>query len=262
MSDDPDPVVVPGPSAEERDLQKQQAALLGLQRTSIEKALRREELLDPILLKAAGLKPVTDAQGNVTGYEELPDPNAEKRKELESLYLERATAAAKGELPVNPGLLRDLTKSEETLRERMRKNLGPGWETSTPGIEALQGFEESKNITLDAARRGDLTTFEQLSLGRENAIASDNASTLANVYGIPRNMAALGGMAGAGADSYNAALAGYRADRDMIFRGSAINAQLQSQRQSTFGQIAGGIGKLAGVAAGTALGGGSKPWWL
>ena len=48
------------------------------------------------------------------------------------------------------------------LDRTMRRDIGPGWETSTPGIQALANFNQRKTETLDAARRGDLTLATQL----------------------------------------------------------------------------------------------------
>ena len=164
-SDAPPPP--PGPSASEVALQTSQKELLDLQRKQIEKSAKEQELLSPILYKTLGIEPQYDQQGNVTGYKE--GALAERKRGIEGMFLDRSEAALKGELPINPALTRDLDEQEGTLRERLYKQLGPGWETSTPGIEALSNFNKRKNELFDASRRGDLTLSESLSLAREGS---------------------------------------------------------------------------------------------
>lgn len=87
--------------------------------------------------------------------------------EVEGLIRQRTLAALKGELPVNPALLRELGEGEENLRSQLMKQLGTGFETSTPGIEALANFHQRKSELLEAARRGDLQMGEQMNFARE-----------------------------------------------------------------------------------------------
>ncbi len=258
---DPAPVVVPGPSAEERDLQRQQAEMLALQRQALERSLRQEELFEPLVLETLGITPIRDNSGAVTGYEKAPDPLAAKRTEIEGLALDRSLAALKGELPVNPAVLRDLDKSEQSLRDRLIKQLGPGFETSSPGIEALNLFEESKNITLEGARRGDLTLAEQISLARGADSLGRTDNSLNKLYGFPASIAAQGLNFGRASTGYTDPISAFRAERELGLKASMFNAQLESQQQSTFGQVMGGFGKLAGVALGS-LAGPAKPWFL
>jgi hypothetical protein len=93
---------------------------------------------------------------SVTGLTRREDPTGDLRKENERLLLERQGAALRGELPVAPALLSDLDQQEEDLRASLLENLGTGFETSTPGIEALAEFGERKNAILEATRRDDI----------------------------------------------------------------------------------------------------------
>ncbi len=81
----------------------------------------------------------------------------ESRRRVEGLELERREKALKGELPIDQGLLKDLATRETETRDRLFRQLGEGYETSTPGIEALREFESFRSQSLDQARRGDLT---------------------------------------------------------------------------------------------------------
>lgn len=103
----------------------------------------------------------TQRAGDILGLERLPeeaDPAQNLREENEQLLLERQNAALRGELPVNPALLSSLDEQEEELRAQLMQNLGEGFETSTPGIEALSEFEQKKQAILEAARRDDIAT--------------------------------------------------------------------------------------------------------
>jgi hypothetical protein len=51
-------------------------------------------------------------------------------------------------LPVNPGLLSDLADQERQLNESLLKQLGSGYATSTPGIEAMKSFNLMKNTVI------------------------------------------------------------------------------------------------------------------
>lgn len=94
--------------------------------------------------------------GDISGLEQVADPSRDLRKQNEQLLLERQNAALRGELPVSPALLSDLSDQETQLRESLLQNLGTGFETSTPGIEALAKFNEHKNAILEATRRDDI----------------------------------------------------------------------------------------------------------
>lgn len=239
----------PAPTQEERDLQRQQAEFIQQQRELLAEQSEMQEQLAPLLYEAAGLTPQIDSSGKITGFTRTPDPNAEQRQELETAFLERSLAAVKGELPVNPALIRDLDDQEKLLRERLRKQLGPGFENSTPGIQALSEFNERRNLILDASRRGDLTLSESLSLARSNeeqAFVQNFLSRAAGIQNQPLANVAAGSGTNAGV---NALLSSFANQREGRFRAELANAQLAQQRDTSFGKLFGGIGQLAGLAA-------------
>lgn len=160
-------VSVPKPSAEEKLLQKNQAELLALQREIIEDTRAQNAVLVPFLAEQEGFDVETDAQGNITKISKRPDPQEDKRKEVESLLLDRSLAALKGELPVDPGLEEGLTQQEQQLRDRLSSQLGPGYETSTAGIQTMGEFFRTSEILREGARTGQLTLAEQLGITRE-----------------------------------------------------------------------------------------------
>lgn len=180
-------VSVPGRSPEEDRLLRQQTAILKQQKQAIADQARLERVLGPYLYEAAGLTPKYSKSGKIIGFDKIVDPGQARRDEIQKLQEERSLAALKGELPVDPALLRNLENEEMTLRETLRKQLGTGYENSDPGIRALDQFRQTKLGALDAARRGDMTLAEQLGLGRLGA-RTDLDSTLMSRMMVPGTM--------------------------------------------------------------------------
>lgn len=230
---------VPGPSAEERALQASQAELLGLQTQILKQQQQQQAVLLPFLAEQEGFQVETDEFGNITSISKTPTENEAKAKQLESEMLDRSLAALRGELPVSPGLERDIAKQGETLRERLSAQLGPGFETSTPGIESLAAFEESANVAREGARTAQLTLAEQLGITRQQQNQFSRASSQdvlrQSSLGDPLTLA---GAFGQVAGGYGQAQAPFLAQRQMQFQASQANA----------GNFAGIIGAGIGAA--------------
>ena len=157
----------PEPSQEERDLQRQQRDLLAQQ-------VRESRILAPILFGQGGLVPEFDPQtGELVRVTEDPT-----QKAIREGFQARSLAALRGELPTDPTPLRELGTQEATLRETLRKQLGPGFETSTPGMEALQKFREGRFGLIEGSRRGELTLAESLGLARQAAQSQQLLQTM------------------------------------------------------------------------------------
>ena len=236
-------VIVPGPSEEEKALLAEQTRILREQADILAEQVRVQKLLDPFLFEGAGVKPIFDEDGKIIAFEEIFDPNEELREEIETSFLERAQAALAGELPVNPALLKDLAQTEEDLDARLFRDLGPGFATSTPGIESLSEFATFRTNILESARRGDLTLSEQLGITRERSNEARIDDTIARLLGI--NQATLPGAGGLGgvASGFGQAQVPFQQQRQL-----ELSASLQNAQQSTF------FGDLFGVAAGQATG--------
>lgn len=250
-------VTVPGPSEEELALLREQTEILGTQRDIIQEQFRVQNLLSPFLFEEAGVRPILDDEGQITGFENVDDPNDEISKEIERGFLERTQAALRGELPVNPALLNDLQDTEDQLTERLLRDLGPGFRTSTPGIESLAEFSESKLELLDAARRGDLTLAEQLGLARgqqQDLKVSDLLARSTGVASLPLQSAAAFQGNAAGFDS---PISQFRRHRELQTQAALTAAQANASRggggSGIFGALAGGLAGGAGSAAGAAL---------
>jgi hypothetical protein len=207
----PDPLSVQLQQAQLEAIQEQRAA-----------AKKQQKLLDifvPQQLKAAGYNPVYDTEGSLVGVERDPE-----FAEIESELRGKTLKALRGELEVNPAVERELRRGEETLRERLRQQLGPGYETSTAGIEALSRYETGARETRYGVQRGELTLAESLGLARAQA-------EQARLGGILQ--AGLGGVAAFGQPGFQSNLgpAGLAA--------AYQSAALRGQAAAGFGQLAG-----------------------
>ncbi len=145
---------------------EQQGALTQQEVAMLTEQNRLQSILTPLQLESAGYLPQMDASGRLTGVTKRPKTEMELiQEEIQNLTGKRTLSALKGELPVDAGLTRNLEESERNLRENLRKQLGPGFETSSPGIEALAQFEQRKGESLQAARYGDINLAATLGLG-------------------------------------------------------------------------------------------------
>ncbi len=235
---------VPAPTAEEKALQASQAELLNLQTNILKQQQQQQAILLPFLAEQEGFQVETDEFGNITKISKTATENETKAKQLESEMLDRSLAALRGELPVSPGLERDIAKQGETLRDRLASQLGPGFETSSPGIEALAGFEESANIAREGARTAQLTLAEQLGITRQQ----QNQFTRQSSQDVLRQSSlgdplTLAGAFGQVATGFGQAQQPFIAQRQMQAQASASNA-------SNFANIIGaGIGAAGKIGA-------------
>jgi len=235
-------VNVPGPSEEERELQRNQAELLALQREIIEQQRSQQKVLLPFLAEQEGFDIEVDEDGNITSINRVDTELDIKRKELEEGLVDRSLAALSGELPVSPALEREISDQETMLRERLAQQFGPGFETSTPAIQTLGDFFQRSESLREGARRDQLTLSEQLGLAREQQQDFSRASSqdfLRQVgIGDPLTFAGAFGQSAAG---FGQAQAPYIAQRQMETQASIANAQ------SSASILGAGIGLIGSI---------------
>jgi hypothetical protein len=245
-------VQAPQPSPEERALQKEQVELLREQRAMLSQQRAEFDLLAPTLFKEAGLKPTYDASGKLIGLEELTldelSPEKREAREIETLFRQRSLAALKGELPVNPALLTQLEKEEMTLNETLRRNLGTGFETSTPGIEARGEFGRRRSDILEASRRGDLTLAEQLGQARETSVLNRPFAEVAGTSAATNRFANPFAAGSQLLQSFQGPLSNYAAQRQAELQARMGTAQSSSASSAGWGQLAGSLA-MAGAYA-------------
>ena len=238
-------VSVPGPSAEERELQKQQAETLKLQREILTQQRQQQQVLVPFLAEQEGFKAETDAFGNITKIAKIPDPLDATRKELQKGLLYRSLAALKGELPVDPALEKSLSVNEQQIRERLQAQLGPGFETSTAGIQSLEEFRRSAETLRFGARTQTLSLAEQLGITRDqqDIFRRQSAQDVLqhSVNTVPLGLA--GGF-GQNAQGFGQAQQPFIQQRQMELQAAIANSQQKSQG---FGQAIGAIGAIGSL---------------
>lgn len=235
-------VKVPGPSAEERALQKNQAELLGLQREIIEQQRAQSAVLIPFFAAQEGFNVTTDEFGNISSISKTPTELETLSKTLELELTKRSLAAIRGELPVSPGLERELGQQETTLRDQLGQQFGPGYETSTPGIQSLEQFRTTAEVLREGARTAQLTLAEQLGIAR----SQQNQFTQASSQDFLRQVSSGDPLSVAGAFGQNAAGFGqaqqpYIQQRQMQLQASIANQQAKT---SMFGAGIGLVGAL------------------
>ena len=173
------------------ELQREQIALMRQGMTQSEAAqtaqmnlmqrqARLQDMLMPISLEQAGYQATRDpTTGEITAISRKPLTQAQLiGQQVEQAAAERSLAALQGRLPVNPALMKQMEQQDVQLNETLRRQLGPGYETSTPGIQALSEWQERKASILEGARRGDLGLMEQVSLARAGQGSAENATAL------------------------------------------------------------------------------------
>lgn len=246
----------PGPTAEETALQQEQIELIRSQRAELDRMRREQEQLAPLFYESAGIEPVRDEAGTITSFKRKDDPFRAMEEEILGLQLKRSKAALAGELPVDPALLRGLEEEETELRGFLRDRFGPDFETASPAIEALAEHRKRKNEVLDAARRGDLTLAEGLSMAREGGLQRQTDLFLTRGAGTAQRQMPFVSGAGAVAGEYAGPLSFMRSERLLPWEVNAQNtlARKQFQNQLIGTGITVGLGALGGAAAGSAAG--------
>lgn len=240
------PPAVPPMSYQEQDLMKQQTALLKQQQVMTQQSFDTQNLLAPYLYKSLGLTPTMDANGKITGFTQDPAALALQGKELgiTNELLDRQQAALEGKLPVDPALLDTLQQSEANLHSDLAANLGPGYATSTSGIQALDRFEKTKQATLEGARRGDLTMAEQLALGMQGGLQSNSQFLMQGGGALAGAGANYGAMFGQAAHGLMDPISVLENTRSLQYDANKTASAQSAAMMAGLGQ---GIGQLAGI---------------
>jgi len=87
--------------------------------------------------------------------------------QIRSTTNEGLLAALRGEAPVDQTLTNQWNEAEDQLREKLRRQLGPDYETSTAGIQAIANFEREKSESFQAYNRQTILDYSALSIQNE-----------------------------------------------------------------------------------------------
>ena len=77
-------------------------------------------------------------------------------KQLIGQFGDRLATGLRGDKPVNPQIERELAMREDAMRNRMQHLQGPGWETSSAGIETLGDFGRQRAGVIDQLNQQDI----------------------------------------------------------------------------------------------------------
>lgn len=106
----------------------------------------------------------------ITGVSRTPTEAETNQAEIEQRLSERGLAALAGELPDNPKLLRDLAEQEAVLRQRLARDLGTGYESTTVGDAALREFDQRRTEILESDRYNTINQLIPLGSNVSNEI--------------------------------------------------------------------------------------------
>lgn len=133
----------------------------------IEQQQEQNKVLLPFLAEQEGFQVTLGEDGTITGITKAPNELEDQNNEIQRLLNEKSLAALRGELPVDPALEGALKDQEQQIRDRLLQQFGPGYDTSSAGIETLGDFFSNAESLRYAARTGELTLAEQLGLTRQ-----------------------------------------------------------------------------------------------
>jgi len=217
----------PGPTPQETELQQ-------LQLEQYKKSIAEDEALRRAVEGATG-RPYSETMAELT----------KTSLDINAAAADRYRKSMAGELDLDPTLERSLKEQEQTLRSTMLRQLGPGWETSTPGQQALAEYRKRAEEIRQSARRGEISAAEQQGYALNPAswvpgiapkTATPNAANLLAEYRMGRQ------------GDYNAQLNAYQ-----------LSQMGQSPWEALFG-VGRGAGAGALMGAGKMLGKGMGGW--
>ena len=99
---------------------------------------------------------------------------------LDQFNLHLADALA-GKEPLDPTLKESFNERERVLRERLRRQMGPDYETSTAGTQALANFDRERSEAYAQYNRQSIEGFSKLAEGRAEALQSLTSGRLKNL---------------------------------------------------------------------------------
>lgn len=175
----------------------QQFAAMGYNPDTLEQFKTEEEswnYMSPQQLLASGVDPTTKTRMTDEQKYARLDEIGKLQYDVQKESLGLQAKGLRGELPISPGLERDLAKGQELTGADLSQRLGPNWKQSTAGIQTMGKFEESANIARDAARRGWLGDTAGMASGVGNDIRANKTFNQNSVGAVSPNLGLLGGL--------------------------------------------------------------------
>lgn len=227
-----------------------QKKALDQSRQQILQVLQQQNLLTPQLLSSLGFTQgpggqIVD-QGAAGGTMAEAFASGPEQQKINELLRQRQINALQGNTPVDPGLERNLGLQEQTLRNQLRAQLGSGYETSSPGMQALADFRQRSTEARYNVGKEALTTAA--GLNNTNYLTAGNlrSARVGDVFNASN-------MVQPTLTALNNNAAGYAApvnELGTIFqRGSTAQLTQEQTRQKHGGAIAGmfNLGSMMGA---------------
>lgn len=233
---------MPGPAPRSPEEQQLLTAELQL----LEEERKFNKLLEPYILRAAGLRRTSEGGLESIPVEELTEIQRNTQK-IQELWQSRQLKALTGDLPPDPVLEQDLAAEKERLVNRLQTTKGERWAETTGGIAELQEFEKKAGLLRSASRKGELTTAESALIGRLQAQPAAQTQGLINLQSLaPGRFRDLSQRFGTAAQPYT----GMRSQQmGLAGQGALMEAQNRMQLfQTVMGGVSQGMGGLTALA--------------
>lgn len=207
-------------------------------------ARQLQEQFLPLLVEATGY--MYDDTGQlvrmpIDQYLEKMDPVFKKQYENLQLIQEQTTKALKGEIGASPALENELDAQKRQLENTLSARLGPNWQETTAGIQAMSNFERNATSLREASRQEQLTQYASLvPQGIQDYITGTQLpiSAATNLQNYTTGLV----------PTYLSAIQPYSAEREAQYKASLKKAEMEAQESA-------GIGKFIGTAGGAIIGG-------
>ena len=237
-------VSYPKPTEQEVALQQMQLDILTQQQ-------KETELMEPYLLESMGYR--KDEEGNIVKMTEeeqytAMDTLEQGQYDITMQQQERQAMAYAGELPISPAMESNIQKQEKQLAEALSQRLGPDWQTTTSGQQAMSELKQSSELLREEARRGEISSGGGALLANEGYLQSAGALKGYEATAFPGRTGGLFAGAGQAMYPYQAQRQGqYGADMYSAQSRAASQAGLMSGIGSLFGAGMGAYGLYAGL---------------
>ncbi|MBM4439776.1 MAG: hypothetical protein FJ027_05120 [Candidatus Rokubacteria bacterium] len=105
----------------------------------------------------------------ITGVSDVPELYADEN-DIRTTANARLKAGLTSDEIANPAIRRQITERYEALQRQMLRDVGPGWEMSTPGQRALNDFETWKAEAIYGSNLADTSAMSAIALPRAQFI--------------------------------------------------------------------------------------------
>ena len=224
-----DKVEAPQPTKAEKKIQKLQLKIM-------KQSYQQQQALLPFVYEALGYS-YNPETGAIT---KLPEP---EKDELQQLYEERALAYMKGEGEISPTFTENVGKWRSSLEEDLSRRLGPNWQETTAGIQALNDFEATVAGLEEDIRFGRITSLDALAGGRATLMEGLKSAEIQGLQTINNPLMGIGNYGGG-------LLGSYQQQRQMQMMADIQNTQMANQRLTG---LMGMVGQVGGIAGGVGL---------